>query len=137
MARIVQSPQHSPTLHLAVHPSAWTTGPPKRRPTPLEPVQAQPTTLLSPLVSTSYHAHLYPRYTHRQPYILAIHDWALATLCANTAAEVPLFQLNDLDLHKQAARIELHYRAWAWPEVFDEPIPPFAPGLKYELVMKE
>ena len=90
-----------------------------------------------PLPSTSYQTHVYPRYTHRQPYILAIHEWALAVLSTNTAAEVPPFHLNDLDAHKQAARIELHFRGWAWPEVFDEPIPPFAPGLKYERVVKE
>lgn len=90
-----------------------------------------------PFPSTSYQAHGYSRYTYRQPYIFAIHEWALAVLSANVPADVPLFHLNDLDAHKQAARLELHYRGWAWPEVFDEAIPPFAPGLKYERVMKE
>ena len=48
-----------------------------------------------------------------------------------------MFYLNGLDAHKHAARLELQYRGWAWPSVFDEAIPPFAPGLKYERVMKE
>ena len=58
-------------------------------------------------------------------------------LSAISPEEVPLFHLNDLGAHKQAAKLELHYRGWAWPEVFDEPVPPFAPGLKYEQVVKE
>lgn len=77
------------------------------------------------------------QYVHRQPYILAIHEWALTVLSAQSPAEVPLFHLADLDAHKQAARFELQYRGWAWPEVFDEAIPPFTPGLKYERVMRE
>ena len=133
-----QSPQHSRTLHLAVHPSAWTTGPPKKRPTPLESVPAPALTMTTPLSfpSASYQTPIYPQYVHRQPYIIAIHEWALAVLSANSPAEVPLFHLNDLDAHKQAARLELHYRGWVWPGVFDEAIPPFAPGLKYERVVK-
>ncbi|KAF9651222.1 hypothetical protein BDM02DRAFT_3091734 [Thelephora ganbajun] len=133
------SPQHSRTLHLAVHPSAWTTGPPKKRPAPLESVPALTPTVIAhpPFPSTSYHTPIYPQYSHRQPYILAIHEWALAVLSANSQAEVPLFHLNDTDAHKQAAQLELQYRGWAWPEVFDKPIPPFTPGLKYERVMKD
>jgi len=57
-------------------------------------------------------------------------------LSANSPAEVPSFYLNDLGAHKQAARLELQCRGWAWPEVFDESIPPFSPGLKYERVME-
>lgn len=70
-------------------------------------------------------------------YILTIHEWALAVLSATTQAEVPIFNLNDLDAHKQAARLELQYRGWAWPPVFDEEIPPFVPGIKYERVTKK
>lgn len=125
------SPQHSRTLHLAVHPSAWTTGPPKKRPARLEPVPMP--TPPTPFPSTSYQP---PVYFHRQPYILAVHDWALATLSANSQTEVPTFHLNGLDAHKQAARFELQCRGWTWPPVFDEAIPPFAPGLKYERVVK-
>lgn len=86
--------------------------------------------------STPYQTHVYPQYTYRQPYIVTIHEWALAVLSANSPAEVPLFNLDGFDAHKQAARLELQYRGWAWPGVFDEPIPSFAPGLKYERVMK-
>ena len=86
--------------------------------------------------STPYPTHVYPQYTYRQPYILTIHEWALAVLSANSQAEVPLFHLDDVDAHKQAARLDLQYRGWSWPEVFDESIPPFAPGLKYERVIK-
>lgn len=90
-----------------------------------------------PFPSTSYQSPVYPQYTHRQPYIVTVHEWALAVLSANSPVEVPLFHLNDLDAHKQAARFELQCRGWAWPNVFDESIPPFAPGLKYERVTKE
>ena len=118
-----------------MHPSAWTTGPPKKRPTPLEPVSTPtPTT---PFPSASYQTALYLPFIHRQQYILTIHEWALAVLYAKSQAEVPVFYLNGLDAHKHAARLELQYRGWAWPSVFDEAIPPFAPGLKYERVMKE
>lgn len=91
----------------------------------------------TPIQSTSYPTPIYTQYIHRQPYILAIHEWALGALSANSQAEVPVFHLIGLDVHKQAARFELHYRGWAWPPVFDEAIPPFVPGLKYERVMKE
>jgi len=94
-------------------------------------------TLTTLLPSASYQTPVYPQYSHRQqPYILAIHEWALVALSAITQAEVPVFYLNCLDAHKQAARVELQYRGWAWPPVFDESIPPFAPGLKYERVTK-
>lgn len=129
------SPQHSRTLHLAVHPSAWTTGPPKGRPARLEPVA--PITTTAPFPSTSYQTPIYPQYVHRQPYIVAIHEWSLAALSANSQAEVPPFDLKGFDAHKQVARVELQYRGWAWPPVFDEAIPPFAPGLKYERVVKD
>ena len=89
------------------------------------------------LPSASYQTPVYPQYAHRQLYILAVHEWALAVLSANTQAEVPAFYLSGLDAHKQGARLELQYRGWAWPPVFDEAIPPFAPGLKYERVMKK
>jgi len=94
-------------------------------------------TIPPPFSSTSYQTPIYPQYVHRQPYILAVHEWALAVLSAGSSAEVPSFQLVDLDAHKQAAKLELQYRGWAWPKVFDEVIPPFAPGLKYERMMKE
>ena len=94
-------------------------------------------TIPPPFPSTSYQTPIYPQYIHRQPYILAVHEWALAVLSAGSSAEVPLFQLVDLDAHKQAAKLELQYRGWAWPKVFDEVIPAFAPGLKYERVVKE
>lgn len=86
--------------------------------------------------SPSYRTPIYPQYVHRQPYVVAVHEWALTVLSANTPTEVPLFHLNDLDSHKWAAKLELQYRGWTWPAVFDEEIPPFAPGLKYERIVK-
>ena len=121
-----------------MHPSAWTTNPPKKRPTPLDSVPAPTLTITTPpsFQFTPYQTPVH-LFSHRQPYILAVHEWALSALSANDPTEVPLFQLVDIDAYKQAARLELQYRGWAWPEIFDEVIPPFAPGLNYERVMKE
>ncbi|KAI0637960.1 hypothetical protein C8Q77DRAFT_1166288 [Trametes polyzona] len=128
-----KSPDDSRVVHLAVHPSAWTTAP------PTIPPAAQTTSAASPVTPTSQRpAAMHPRpygvqaARSGQPssppfpsvaYIQYLHNLALGTLSGGAVTIPPQPSTSELSIWRAAAMSLYHNRGWAWPAVFDEPFP--------------
>ncbi|KAH6915297.1 hypothetical protein BKA70DRAFT_1258594 [Coprinopsis sp. MPI-PUGE-AT-0042] len=152
IADIWTSSSDSRILHLAVHPSAWTTDPP---PLPPLPIVASPITDPAPYdPASSVAAHSLDnlvrplrRYTpeapvplrttnaadHKPlPYIVLLHKNALEALKSSHPQPIPTWHA-DL---RSATVAAVKALGWEWPTILDTPYPEYStdPGLKYDAV---
>ncbi|RPD66720.1 hypothetical protein L226DRAFT_565512 [Lentinus tigrinus ALCF2SS1-7] len=137
----VWKPEDSKVIHLAVHPSAWTSAPPAAsahavdssssssspRPTPTQQPrhsagQPTPTPTYQPQLSQTR-----PAYPHAPflsvAYIQYIHNLALGVLSAGAVTLPTQPSINDLETWRAAAQALYRSRGWSWPSVYDEPFP--------------
>ncbi|KAI0722211.1 hypothetical protein C8T65DRAFT_628592 [Cerioporus squamosus] len=121
----VWKPEDSRVIHLAVHPSAWTSAPPKAfvpaptsspvpesRPTPTQPptsITGSSCVLSCPFPSVAY--------------IQYMHNLALGVLSAGAVALPTQPSINELETWRAAAQALYRSKGWSWPSVFDEPFP--------------
>jgi Ubiquitin family len=151
-----KSPQGLLTIHLAVHPSAWTTSPPDRQ-LPVPNIGSAPThqtpsppfrnPTLNTIPLTPYLA--YPNTnapsapfippTHVHPFIIYKHECAIAALTTNSSTTIPTYSPDVLETARRSAMSSLQSYGWSWPHVFDEPVPMVSQGdgVKYERVVIE
>lgn len=142
-----QTPDDSPVIHLAVHPSAWTTTPAEPSSSPSQypsaptgpPLQSsalqQPTRrgLSAPAYQPSWVTSLHnPSRSYHQPpmmptptplpYISMKHENALSAL--TTGRISASMAAADLELLKQQTKAALAHHGYSWPAIFDELWPP-------------
>ncbi|KAG5643771.1 hypothetical protein DXG03_009650 [Asterophora parasitica] len=131
-------PDEPRIVHLAVHPSAWSSSPPEIPPPAQAPPQA-PTQ--APLVRTRLRDSMpgstsqtfsIPPALSTLAFVHSKHQAALAALSGEVAP-----QTSGVDPHVSRAlavhAVESH--GWAWPAILDEEFPPATEGgLKYERV---
>lgn len=133
-----KSSTDSHTLHLAVHPSAWT-GQPPDVPTSATPTMQSgflapaPPQMTTPLGQASWRPMppsgmpFYPSY-RPIPYIAMKHQNALKALMGTP----PTDDTMDEGL-RGSAKLSIERVGWTWPAVFDVPYPAYqAGGLVYE-----
>ncbi|KAF5387690.1 hypothetical protein D9615_000258 [Tricholomella constricta] len=134
-----KSPDEPRIVHLAVHPSAWSSSPPEVPPPSQTPTQAPIfphrtpfRELLQPDRPGISQIITLPPSPRALAYVLSKHQAALAALSGDAT-----MQINNVE--STAARtmaaqaIERH--GWAWPTILDEEFPPATDGgLKYERV---
>ncbi|KAL4241415.1 Homocysteine-responsive endoplasmic reticulum-resident ubiquitin-like domain member 1 /2 [Abortiporus biennis] len=142
LSEVWKSPNESRVVHLAVHPSAWTSGMPSTStpdqssstpaPTPLSTQRLQPS-------SSTVRPPPYPQPVAGGlplPYIVAKHRAALQVLITGQLPQEPNSSL--LSSQRQYAVSVLNSYGWSWPRILDEDYPPADssnPGLRYEQVM--
>ncbi|KAI0356484.1 hypothetical protein OH77DRAFT_1495312 [Trametes cingulata] len=149
-----KSPDESRVIHLAVHPSAWTAGPPTipsaagqdsspaPQPTPTTnraPSAQQPRLYSSSQIWQAAQAGHAPSPIAPYPsvaYIQYLHNLALGVLSGGAVAMPAQPPTSELEAWRAAAMTVYRNRGWAWPTVFDEPFPSGAPeqGAVYEPV---
>ncbi|KAI1789059.1 hypothetical protein LXA43DRAFT_893679 [Ganoderma leucocontextum] len=150
---IWKSPEDSRVIHLAVHPSAWSSAPP---PIP----SAAPSTHAStrPIFTQSRASAGQPTPTYRQPlftqphpyphlspsfpplaHIQHLHNTALGILSAGGITLPTPPSINELEAWRSAAKDLYRSRGWVWPDIFDQPFPSGSPGqgAPYQLVTLE
>lgn len=146
----IQSPDDSRVIHLAVHPSAWTSTPPtlpsapsstpRLQPTPTQPRtsagQATPAPLWS--LPSSRGSNTYPP-APAISFIRYAHSIALCLLCEAGISLPPHPSTSDVETWRAAAEDFYRSRGWPWPAAFDEDSPDGALGVgaKYEYVTIE
>ncbi|KAG5636427.1 hypothetical protein H0H81_008102 [Sphagnurus paluster] len=128
------SPDEPRIIHLAVHPSAWSSSPPEIPP---------PTPTHTPQPSMPRRDPSRPRFRmpsirpvqspHPLSFILAKHQAALAALSRDYQPQ-PLTIADQAEARAAAVQaVERH--GWTWPDILDEEYPPATEGgLKYERV---
>ncbi|GLB33660.1 hypothetical protein LshimejAT787_0105440 [Lyophyllum shimeji] len=134
-----KSPDEPRIVHLAVHPSAWSSSPPEiPQPVPVPtsshniphlPQQPIPQPRMRPAARATPPAASAP-----QPlaYVLYKHQAALAALTRDVTVQTPNTDLTALRAHSVQA-VERH--GWTWPTILDEESPPATEGgVKYEQV---
>ncbi|KAG6832941.1 hypothetical protein H0H92_004825 [Tricholoma furcatifolium] len=136
-----KSPDEPRIVHLAVHPSAWSSSPPELpvaaqtpslfRETETSPPQQEmppPRPRAAPSASTAPIMQV----PHPLGYILFKHQSALSVLTGEpTSPQSPLDHTISSSLAVQA--VEGH--GWIWPSILDEEFPPYTEGgLKYQRV---
>lgn len=138
MTFVVQSLDQPRVVHLAVHPSAWSSTPPdipnlpNAQPIPSHPqsqnipeLQLPPVTNIPPPISQA---------THPLAFVLLKHQNALQALIHETVGHTP--GISDLGASRSLAvqAIELH--GWTWPAILDEEFPAATEGgVKYERII--
>ncbi|CCM04861.1 uncharacterized protein FIBRA_07054 [Fibroporia radiculosa] len=143
---IWKSPDDARILHLAVHPSAWTSNPPSlsssspmfpassaQIPTSVRPASEQAFSQYlrahTPLLASSSNMSL--------NYVNWKHHVALQTLL-NGVSTLDTARMTDPDWWRSVAVQHLHLCGWSWPSVLDEEYPSAensGEGLKYEQVI--
>ncbi|KAI9001339.1 hypothetical protein BD414DRAFT_526548 [Trametes punicea] len=134
-----KSPDDSRVVHLAVHPSAWTSSPPALPSISNAPSPApQPTSTTHRPPASQPRLSSYtvpPASTHPGPapsplppypsvaYIQYLHNLALCVLSRGAIALPPQPPLSELETWRSAAMDVYRNRSWAWPTVFDVPFP--------------
>ncbi|KAJ7904389.1 hypothetical protein B0H14DRAFT_2662615 [Mycena olivaceomarginata] len=131
-----QSPNEPRIVHLAVHPSAWSSTPPDL---PQPPLAAAPAPVPPPPLSPFLTPTFSPRPSIFAPanplaYVLSRHQQAFNAL--------EQLRVSPLDSDSLAARfsavqaVERH--GWSWPSILDDEFPPATEGgVKYERVVLE
>ncbi|OSC98659.1 hypothetical protein PYCCODRAFT_1438996 [Trametes coccinea BRFM310] len=151
-----KSPDDSRVVHLAVHPSAWTSAPPSLPSAPSAPSPApQPTPTPShrPTASQARQPSYPASYASGHPgptsaptssfpplaYIQYLHNFALCVLSGGAVALPPQPPTSELEAWRRAAMDVYRNRGWTWPAVFDKPFPSGSPeeGAVYEAVTIE
>lgn len=143
-----QSPNDFPVIHLAVHPTAWTT-------TPIEPSSSTPQYLSTPSTGSTMPTPSPPQFTRRAqstpasrpswatahhnsspyfgqppmmstptplPYISMKHENALSALTTGRISQS--MAASDLELLKLQTKAVLAQHGYSWPAIFDELWPP-------------
>ncbi|KAI0677016.1 hypothetical protein C8Q78DRAFT_60528 [Trametes maxima] len=130
-----KSPDDSRVVHLAVHPSAWTSSPPAPPSAAQEGLPApEPTPVSRPTPTTQPHLFSHaqqpvqPRIQpmHSLPsvaYVHNLHNIALCILSAGAVAVPSQPPASELGTWRAAAMDVYRNRGWVWPSVFDEPFP--------------
>ena|SRR3984957_7924108 len=154
-----QSDDEARIVHLAVHPTAWTTKPPEcLHSPPLLPVPSPFSvpahnlqTVTSPAPTPTIPANIYQtpppqsqssiltQNTRSHPlfYVICRHQDALLALSDNIRPE---FQTPRDDFIRSIAVQTLEWNGYAWPAILDEEFPPWndiQPGVKYERITIE
>ncbi|KAA1466258.1 hypothetical protein DENSPDRAFT_831044 [Dentipellis sp. KUC8613] len=147
----IVTPGSSHTMHLAVHPSAWTGSPPNSTTTPpaYNPAPPPPRPIVTP---PTYPGQQTPSYMAPQPqslfaptqmvqpapsltFIAYTHNNALAALTENyTTISSPGPEIQSA---KAYAKTTIESYGYIWPEIFDAPYPAVSGeqrGVKYERV---
>ncbi|TFK92934.1 hypothetical protein K466DRAFT_643056 [Polyporus arcularius HHB13444] len=135
----VWKPEDSRVIHLAVHPSAWTSGPPTASvpaPTSSPPSSSRPTPTQShhsarePAPTPTYQPRPSPvpsGYSQAPfpsvAFIQYLHNLALGVLSAGAVTLPTSPSINDLETWRAAAQALYRSKGWSWPGVFDEPFP--------------
>ncbi len=151
-----QSPDDSRVIHLAVHPSAWTSAPPTLPAAPtIATFASQPTaTPTQPRASAGQSApspSWYPPlpqlsnpYLNASPippiaYIHHLHNQALAIISAGAITSPSQPNSTDLEAWRSAAKDFYRVRGWPWPDIYDAPYPSGTAeqGVVYEPVTLE
>ncbi|EMD40612.1 hypothetical protein CERSUDRAFT_148805 [Gelatoporia subvermispora B] len=134
VAEVWKSPEDSRIVHLAVHPSAWTS-------TPLS--VASPSTSTAPVTpnppqtsqTPASRQHQLSAYgSHPLSYIMFRHHGALHVLVHGSYPDSGA-SLRELEPWRSIAIEALRSWGWSWPAVFDEEYPPSdgrGGGVKYE-----
>ncbi|KAI0772002.1 hypothetical protein BD413DRAFT_474790 [Trametes elegans] len=131
-----KSPDESRVVHLAVHPSAWTSTPPGTQSTPQtstaipQPAPAsrqvpQRVRFLSDPVSGEQPSHD-PSPSPPVPpvaYFQYLHNVALCTLSRGALALPAQPPASELGTWRTVAQDIYRSRGWTWPSIFDEPFP--------------
>jgi hypothetical protein len=142
MTTTKQSPDELRIVHLAVHPSAWSSVPPDipqgaparsatplPRPMPQNPpeIRVSPATNPPPLI---------PQPTHPLAFVLLKHQSALRALTHEAVGHI--IDIADLEASRSAAVRAVEAHGWAWPLILDEQFPAATTGgLMYERVTIE
>jgi len=135
-----QSPDQPRIIHLAVHPSAWSSAPPSLptpisppNPTPLPPDSSFRTSSIFP-ISQAIDDGLVSQTPHPLTYILNKHQAALSALTQGTLV-YPTSSVN-LDMLRSMAIRAVEGHGWSWPAILDEKYPPATVGgLRYDSVV--
>ena len=142
-----QSADDTQVIHLAVHPSAWTSSPPNI-PAPQSPTPSSlPRAAANP--SLSRHTRLSPSY--RLPnalpapplpsfaYMQYLHSLSLSVLSGGSIPLPTVPTVNELEAWRTTAQDLYRSRQWPWPTIYDEPFPSGSPepGAAYEAVTLE
>ncbi|KAJ6509948.1 hypothetical protein C8R47DRAFT_1003468 [Mycena vitilis] len=131
-----QSPNEPRIVHLAVHPSAWSSTPPDiPQPAPTaapSPVPQQP--LFSPLPSPTFARPSIFAPANPFAYVVARHQQALNTLEQSRVTHLD----HDTLATRFSAVQALERHGWSWPLILDDEFPPATEGgVKYERVTLE
>ncbi|KAJ7179857.1 hypothetical protein C8R43DRAFT_912346 [Mycena crocata] len=129
-----QSPNEPRIVHLAVHPSAWSSTPPDIPQPPL----ATPLPTPSPFLSQAFPPRnpLQPMFSPINPlaYVSARHQQAF-----NALEQLRVSHLDPDTLAGRFSAVQVVERhGWAWPSILDDEFPPASDGgVKYERVVIE
>jgi hypothetical protein len=135
-----QSPDELRIVHLAVHPSAWSSTPPdipqatpaasSATPLPRPMPQNPPEIPISP--ATNFPPPI-PQPTQPLAFVLLKHQNALRALTHGAVGQV--INIPDLEASRSAAVQVVEAHGWSWPAILDEPFPAAtAGGVMYERV---
>ncbi|KAF9534157.1 hypothetical protein CPB83DRAFT_781454 [Crepidotus variabilis] len=120
-------------VHLAVHPSAWTSTPPEIPGAPISPSVTLPTLSSTFSVIPDTPPPTADGPLHDRPmmtYIIHQHQQALSSLSASVE---PPKALEFANTWRMVSRDGLEHHGWTWPAVLDEDFPTLSEGgLKYE-----
>ncbi|EJF62839.1 hypothetical protein DICSQDRAFT_135104 [Dichomitus squalens LYAD-421 SS1] len=137
-----KSPEDSRVVHLAVHPSAWSSAPPplpsaaaapssthaasftntpRSRTSAGQPTPT-PASWQAPLSQPYPFFHL-PSSFSPVAYIQHLHNTALGVLSAGGITLPAPPAINDIETWRIAARDLYHAQGWTWPDVFEQPFP--------------
>ncbi|KAI0650201.1 hypothetical protein C8Q79DRAFT_901124 [Trametes meyenii] len=130
-----KSPDDSRIVHLAVHPSAWTSSPPAPPSAPQEgsPVpEVTPVSRSMPTTQPHLFSHVQQPVQPRSQseyslpsvaYVQYLHNVALCTLSAGAVAMPSQPPISELGTWRTAVMDIYRNRGWGWPAVFDQPFP--------------
>ncbi|KAJ6516030.1 hypothetical protein C8R45DRAFT_958511 [Mycena sanguinolenta] len=129
-----KSPNEPRVVHLAVHPSAWSSTPPD---IPQPPLAATPAPVMPSSLSSFLSSHpVTPRGPPANPlaYVLARHQQAF-----NALEQLGVSHLDSDTLAAKSAAVQIIERhGWSWPLILDDEFPPATEGgVKYERVVIE
>ncbi|KAJ7228795.1 hypothetical protein GGX14DRAFT_415069 [Mycena pura] len=129
-----KSPTEPRIVHLAVHPSAWSSAPPEIPQSSLNTSSVPPphSTFFSPPLTSRSSVHLAPSLA--LAFVAARHQQAL-----NALEQLEVSHLGpDILAARTAAVQAVERHGWSWPSILDDEFPPTSEGgVKYERVIIE
>ena len=143
-----QSPEDIQVIHLAVHPSAWTSSPPRVLQTePSATLQSSPAALQGPPRRVPMPSPpRMPPLSHASPtplpslaYLHYLHSLSLSVLSGGSIELPTVPTVNELESWRASAQDLYRSRSWPWPAIYDEPFPSGSPepGAIYQAVTLE
>ncbi|KAI0332426.1 hypothetical protein GY45DRAFT_1320933 [Cubamyces sp. BRFM 1775] len=138
-----KSPDDSRIVHLAVHPSAWTSTPPPIPNAPSPSPQPTPTTHRAPAPQPRISPRTVSPRANAAPssippsspsssllmnsppaaYLYYLHTLALCTLSGGAIPPPPQPDVPVLEAWRSTAVYSYRARGWTWPAIFDQPFP--------------